>query len=126
MYPWPSLGGFLFQSSEHSIYGLDSGWSLSPSYSRQKPLGSATDVATTIAIGSRERSFELNLTVARFNALESLINTSVSFTDWNRPVPDSRNVFVAEVVPTISEQTSYIPGGIAQRKIRARVTLITT
>lgn len=125
MYPWPSFGGFLFKREEHILYGTDSGWVLTPSYQRAKPLGTATDVITTLSIGSRERTFEVNLSLARYTQLEAMINTTALFTDWNRPTPDSRQSFLSGISPVDPEVASYKPVGIYNRKIRAKITLIT-
>lgn len=123
-YPFPSLGGFNFYRYETAIYGSDTNWAKSPSYNSQRPLGSATNVSIALAIGSSERSFDVYLTQERFNALESLINTRVTFTDWKRPTPDSRVVFVTQVTPA-EEGWSFKPTDRANRKIRTRVSLVT-
>lgn len=124
MYPFPSFGGFQFKREETAVYGTDTGWNIVPAYSRQRPLGSAADAITTMSIGSADRSFELYLTPERFQILLSLINTKALFTDWNRPVPDSRNAFLAEVTQINTGLYSYKgPNGIT-RKILARVALV--
>lgn len=123
-YPWFSAGGFRFRREEMPIYGTDTGWLRTPSYNRQRPLGTSVDVVNAIAIGSAERSFEVNLTPARYAVLESLLNTQFLFTDWRRPIPDSRNAFLSEVAGTIQDQIGHRPDGIPQRKIRTRISLI--
>lgn len=123
-YPWASFSGFFFHREETAIYGTDIGWVKTPSYSRQRPLGTATDVITTLSIGSAERTFELHLTPARYTALESLLNSQGLFTDWTRPTPDSRQAFLAEVSP-LGDVISYSKDGTAIRKRHARVTLVT-
>lgn len=121
--PWASFGGFLFQRSEHIIWGTDAGWVRTPSYSRQRPFGSATDAITTIAIGSAERTFEIILTPSRFDSLEMLMNSKALFTDWGQP-PDSRVAFLTEVTP-VEDVVSYAPNvTYATRKRRTRITLI--
>lgn len=122
-YPWPSFGGFLFQRDETVIWGTDAGWEKAPTYNRQRPLGTSSDVITTLAIGSSERTFEAVFTVERFTALEGLLNTKAVFTDWGRPLPDSRNAFLSEVVP-IEDVISYFPDGVPKRKRRARLTFV--
>lgn len=125
MYPWPSFGGFLMKREEHIIYGTDTGWVLTPNYQRTRPLGTSTDVIITLSIGSKERSFEVNLSLARYNQLEAMVNTTALFTDWNRPIPDSRQAFLASVSPVDPEVVSYKPEGIYNRKIRTKITLVT-
>lgn len=121
-YPFAGFGGFQFRREEHALWGTDIGWALAPSYSRQRPLGSSSDVISALAIGSAERSFELHLTPERFDALQSLINTTGLFTDWTRPVPDSRMAFLTEVTP-IEDVISYDHLKSSQRKRRTKITL---
>lgn len=123
-YPWPSLGAFRFTREETPIYGTDIGWQATPSYSRQRPLGSTVDVITTLSIGSYERSFEVFLSQERFDAFFTLLNSSALFTDWKRPVPDSRQAFLSEVSRV--EQAGYgrKPNGLYKPKIRTRVVLV--
>lgn len=123
-YPWPSFGGFKFKREEHILWGSDSGWALAPSIAVGRPHGSATNVITTLAIGSAERTFEINLSVARFSALQLLLNSKAVFTDWGRPLPDSRMAFLSTVTPTDPELISNNPNGIANRKIRTKIALI--
>lgn len=123
-YPWPSLGGFKFEKDEQALWESDAGWIPSPNYVRQRPLGTASDVVTTLSIGSMERSFEVIMTPARFNALFTLLNTKVLFTDWTRPIPDSRQVFIAELQPQGDVVAKGFTEGVNRRKRRVRVTLI--
>jgi len=123
LYPWPSYGGFLFKRTEHEIWATDIGWVRSPSYSRDRPSGSDTDVVIALAIGSADRTFELVLTPARFDALEQLINTTAVLTDWGRPLPDSRLAFLTEVTP-LEDVISYSPDGTSIRKRRTRVAFV--
>lgn len=123
MYPWPSFGGFQFTRAETAIFGTDQGWALTPSYSRSRPLGSSTDVITTLSIGSADRTFECYLTQDRFTILLSLLNTKALFTDWKRPTPDSRSAFLSEVTQ-IDEGYSQVYTGPAKRLIRTRIVLI--
>lgn len=122
MYPYPSFGGFQFHKDE-SWYS-DTNWVKIPSYQRSRPLGSATDVAIALSIGSAERSFELYLTPTRFSQLEGMVNTTAQFTDRGRPIPDSRQAFLTEVTPN-QDVYSYQPTGIVGRKIPTKVTFIT-
>lgn len=122
-FPFAGFGGFLFRREEHSIWGTDVGWALTPAYNRTRILGSSTDVITTLSIGSAERTFELNLTPERFAALQSLLNTSGLFTDWGRPSPDSRMAFLSDVTP-LEDIISNDHLLTSQRKRRARVTLV--
>lgn len=122
-YPWPSYGGFRFKRDENAIWGTDNGWALAPNYNRQRPLGSASDVITTLSIGSAERTFECYLTIERFNALQGLLNTKALFTDWARPTPDSRQAFLSEVTP-VEESFGIKPDGLVKRKRRVRITFV--
>lgn len=114
----------MFRSHEHAIWGTDAGWTRLPSYARQRILGSSSDVITTLAIGSAERSFEVVLTPDRFNSLELLLSTKGLLTDWSNPTPDSRMAVLTEIV-AIEDVISDIPTGIAGRKRRARLTFVT-
>lgn len=122
MYPFPSFGGFNFQREEH--FYTDTNWVKSPSYQRSKPLGSSTDVAIALSIGSSERSFELYLSPTRFAQLEGMLNTKAVLTDWARPVPDSRQAFLTEVTAN-PDVYSYKPTGKVDRKIPTKITFIT-
>lgn len=124
MYPWPSLGGFQFKRDETVIWGTDTGWVRTPAYSRQRPLGSANDVIVALAIGSAERNFEVYLSTERYAALELLVNSIVVFTDWLRPIPDSRQVVVASIEPG-EEVVGVAVTGLKHRKVRTRINLIT-
>lgn len=123
MYPWPSFGGFSFRKEEHAIYGTDAGWTNAPTYARNRPLGSDSDVITALSIGSAERTFEIILTPERFAALFNLLNTKGLFTDWERPIPDSRQAFLSELVP-LANVISSDTRATAQRKRHCRVTFI--
>jgi hypothetical protein len=135
-YPWPSFGGFLFRLSEHAIWQTDTGWVISPTYVRQRPLGSGTDAIVTTAIGSSERSFDMLLDPQRLQSLQGLLNTKATFTDWRRPAPDSRPAFLAgiaivqDVIAKESKQNAVgstngsIGTYITRRKIQVRITLI--
>ena len=122
MYPYPSFGGFQFKRDEH--FYSDTNWVKTPSYQRQRPLGTGTDVAIALSIGSAERTFELYLTPTRFAQLEGMLNTTGLLTDWGRPIPDSRQAFLTEVTPS-SDVYSYKPTGITGRKIPTKLTFIT-
>lgn len=121
--PWAGFGGMQFNKEEHAIWGTDPGWNNAPKISRTSPLGSATDVMTALAIGSRDRVFEMFLTPARFEALRSLINTTGLFTDWERPIPDSRQAFLVNV-ESMENVISSDTHATKQRKIHTRVTLV--
>lgn len=122
MYPYPSFSGFQFKREEH--WYTDTNWTKSPNYQRTRPLGSATDNAIALSIGSAERSFELYLSPERYAQLEAMINTKGLLTDWGRPIPDSRQAFLTEVTPS-QDVYSYKPTGIVGRKIPTKITFIT-
>lgn len=123
-YPWASFGGFIFTREEHSIWGTDAGWFLSPSYARSRPLGSNYDVIAALSIGSAERSFEIILSAARLQALVTFTNTKQLFTDWGRPIPDSRQAFISEVVPLEELVSDSKRTGTRVRKYRTRIALV--
>lgn len=124
-YPWPSFStDFLFQRDEQPIFGTDTGWARAPSYSRSRPLGSATDSIVVLAIGSAIRSFECYLSPDRFDTLEGYINTSASFTDWERPTPDSRDAFLLQITPLDPDVRVVCSDGVTRKRIRTRVDLV--
>lgn len=122
-YPWPSFGGFVFRREEHIIWGTDVGWAESPSYSRQRPFGSETDSIISLAIGSAERQFEINLTPTRMAALRLMLNARALLTDWARPTPDSRMAFLTEITP-LEEVISFSREATAARKYRVRLAFV--
>jgi hypothetical protein len=107
-YPWPSFGGFLFQKNEEALWESDAGWVPAPTYDRQKPLGSATDVITALSIGSLERTFEIVIAPDRYRALFTMLNSAAVLTDWERPIPDSRPAFLTELTPLNSTISTRI------------------
>jgi fructose-1,6-bisphosphatase/inositol monophosphatase family enzyme len=122
-YPWAGFGAFLFQREEWPLPDTDTGWNRSPSINRSRPLGSATDDIVALAIGSAERSFECHLSPSRYAALEALVNTTNSFTDWSRPIPDSRSAYLAKVTQ-LAWVAALCSDGSTERKIRARIELV--
>src|SRR5262249_41975347 len=121
----PSLSGaFLFKREESPLYGTDLGWISNPQYVRQSPLGSSGDSIITTAIGSFDRTFEIYLSPERFNILQSLVNSSYEFTDWERPVPDSRQAFLASVIQLDITQRERKGTSQTDKAIRARVSLV--
>lgn len=125
-FPWPSFGSYLFRKTEQPVWGTDVGWVNSPTTSRNRPVGSTSDVITAISIGSAERTFELWMSVTRYENLRGLMNTRALFTDWLRPIPNSRNAYLADVIP-VSDGFSYDPfEDRTVRKKLVRVTLITS
>lgn len=123
MYPWPSFGTFIFGRRETEIFGTDQGWTLAPSYAQTRPVGTTVDHIIATAIGSATRTFECYLEQDRFDQLLNLLNTSAVFTDWERPIPDSRSAFLTEVSP--QEKTFHIDHlGLAKPVIRTRVSLL--
>lgn len=121
MYPWPSFGAFQFLREETAHFNTDAGWNLSPSYVTQRPLGSGTSVSVTTAIGSADRSFELTLAPARLALLQTFLNTVALFTDWSRPLPDSRLAKLTEV-----SSVDYGAGGpgFNLQRIRTKISLL--
>lgn len=125
MYPFPSFGAtFLFDREEGPIYQTDTRWGRDPSYTRSRPLGTATDSIVTIAVGSAVRQFECYLSPDRFAQLEVLMNTADSFTDWDRPTPGSRQAFLGRVSILDGDVAVRCSDGVTRKRIRALVELI--
>ncbi len=130
-YPWPSFGGFNFQRDERATFESDAGWALAPSYDRQRPFGTATDVITALSIGSAERTFECYLAPNRFAALLTMLNSRAVLTDWQRPIPDSRAAFMTECTPLGDSISSHSgrsqppsPSVTLLRKLHVRLTFV--
>jgi len=123
-YPWAGFGTFLFARDEQPIFGSDTGWDRDPSYSEQRPLGSAIDSIVTMALGSARRSFACYLSPDRFDALEALVNTAAAFTDWKRPTPDSRSAFLETLHPVDQYVMVVCSDGVTRRRIQATVALV--
>lgn len=122
-YPFAGFGSFLFQRDEWPLPGTDTGWNRSPSISRSRPLGAATDDIVALAIGSAERNFECHVTPARFAALEALVNTSGAFIDWGRPTPDSRTAYLQRLTQ-LGSVAAICEDGQTRRKVRVRLELV--
>lgn len=123
-YPFAGFGSFLFALEETAIFGTDTGWNLSPSVARQRPLGSASDTTKVLAVGSAERSFELWLSPDRFASLQALLLTTGQLVDWERPVPDARTALMLSIRQ--SEWAAVrCSDGTTQKRIRAAVAFIT-
>lgn len=122
-YPWPGFDTFLFTRDEAPITGSDTGWNQAPSYARSRPLGGTSDSIVTLAIGSAERTLEVFLSPDRFAALAALVNTSATFTDWERPTPDSRSAFLTSL-----QQQEFVAvrcsDGSTQKRIRTAINLV--
>ena len=118
-YPWPSFGAFFFKREESAHFETDAGWALTPAYVQQRPIGSTVDYIIATSIGSATRSFEVTLTYSRFLQLQQLINTIAVFTDWLRPLPDSRMAFLSEVTPL-----EQVANAALVRKLRVKISLV--
>lgn len=122
-YPWASFGSFLFARDEQPLFRTDSGWNRAPTVNRARPLGSATDSIVTLAVGSAVRSLEVYLSPSRFTALEALVNTSATFTDWERPTPNTGSAFLRRV-----RQLEWLAvkcdDGVTRKRIRTLVEFI--
>lgn len=124
MYPWPSFGTFVFTREEAILWGTDVGWVLAPSIAQNRAIGATRDNILATSIGSRTRSFEINLKPDRQAELESFLNTTALFTDWERPTPDSRQAFLLEVTPTDKFFTSNRLTGRPAIARRFRISLV--
>lgn len=124
MYPWPSFGTFVFTREEAILWGTDVGWVLSPSIAQARAIGATRDNILATTIGSRIRSFEIILKPDRQAVLEGFINTTALFTDWERPAPDSRQAFLAEVTPVDKFFTSNKLSGRPAIARRFRISLV--
>ncbi|KKL78763.1 hypothetical protein LCGC14_2021590 [marine sediment metagenome] len=125
-YPWPSFGAFHFKKSELPIMRTDSGWNAILSATEQRPLGTATSSIVVMAVGSQRRRFECYLAPDRFATLQALLNTTATFTDWDRPTPNSRQAFLRSVVqldrtPVLESRCAE---GVMPNSVRARVELV--
>ncbi|KKN05740.1 hypothetical protein LCGC14_1084330 [marine sediment metagenome] len=123
MFPWPGFSSILFTRDEIPIFGTDMGWQRLPSIDRTRALGSATDSIVTTAAGSATRSFEIYLSPTRLAALEALVNTTGTFTDWERPTPDSRSAFLRALL-NLERLTVKCNDGTTRQRFRVRVELI--
>lgn len=124
MYPWPSFGAFVFKREEAILWGSDVGWILAPSFAQNRPIGATRDNVLAISIGSRVRTFEINLEPDRQVAFEALLNTTALFTDWERPTPDSRLAYLSDVTPVDKFFHITRPGGTRTIARRFRISLI--
>jgi hypothetical protein len=122
-YPFAGFGSIFFADDERPLETSDSNWINEPSYARSRALGSAKDNIRTLAIGSAERSFEILMTASRYAAARALINTTATFTDWDRPTPDSRSAKLANV-RFVANVGVLCSDGATRRKIRCRWELI--
>lgn len=96
-YPWPGFGTFQFTRAERPLDGLGGGWNYTPAEARSRALGAYSDSVVLLNVGSGTRQFDCYLSPARFNQLRALLWTVDTFTDWDRPVPDSRPARLDEV-----------------------------
>ena len=122
-FPFAGFSSFLFTREEIPIFGTDLGWQRLPSIDRTRPLGSATDSIVTTAAGSATRAFELYLDPTRLAALEALVNTTATFTDWERPTPDSRSAFLSTLL-NLQRLAVKCHDGVTRQRFRVRVELI--
>lgn len=122
-YPWAGFGSFLFTREEQPLFGSDVGWQRLPSIDRSRPLGSATDSIVTLAVGSTTRAFECYLSPSRLSTLSGLVNTSATFTDWERPTPDSRSAFLRSLMP-LQKLAVVCDDGVTRQRLRVRVELV--
>lgn len=113
------FGTFTLGTTEQPQYGSYSGWVRKPKYFRQTPLGAAIDVVQLLGAASRSLTFELVLTLTRFQTLEALVGTTATWTD---PVDDTaRSAMLLTAVPV----AWYIPGATTgARKLRVAVELV--
>jgi hypothetical protein len=129
MYPWASFGTFKFRREETAHWETDAGWVTTPTFVQVRPLGSTKDHIIATSIGSKTRTFEMILEPDRFDALLSMVNTVASFTDWTRPIPDSRQAFLVEVsaltnIFHFDSKGRVGRGGRISRGVHTRVSLV--
>lgn len=129
MYPWASFGEMKFRREETAQWETDAGWVMTPTYMQQKILGSMVDYIVATGIGSATRTFEMILEPDRYELLRSKLNTTAQFTDWTRPLPDSRMAFLSEV--TLMTNIFHFDskgrvgrGGRISRGVHIKVTLL--
>lgn len=121
-YPWPSIGTFIFTREETALDGLGGQWSDAPSEARSRAAGAVTDTIVLLAIGSPTREFACMLAPERFAELRGHLYASVAFTDWERPVPNARQVRLDAVVNEGSVAV-LCSDGQTRRRIRTRIRL---
>lgn len=126
MFPWPSFGSFNFKQAETAHFGTDVGWIPTPTFIRQKTLGSLSDSILFTTQGSDERTFEVTFDPDRYAELLALIGTVANFTDWTRPVPDSRQAMLMLLTPMEFQIAVRRENGYTYRKIRTRISLVST
>ena len=121
-YPWPSFGSFLFTREEQPIFGSDTGWGRELVVARAALLGAVGDSAIITGVRAAVRSFEAHLSPQRFTALEALLGTSATFTDWQSPDPDTRAALLTGV-DRIQLVTVYCSDGVTRQRWRSRISL---
>lgn len=126
MYPFPSIGTFLFKrsDSEVAIFESDEGWQLKPRISNIPLLGSPINSVQLLGFGSQERIFEIYLSPSRYSELKARIGTTAEFTDWEQPVPTSRNAFLSGVNANGGPVQVTCSDGITRFRYRVTITLI--
>lgn len=123
-YPFPGFGTFMFQRSEWPLFGTDTGWNRELSVAQARPLGSSRDSVVTLAAGSQVRSFECLLTPTRYAELLALLNTTATFVDWERPVPNSQSAFLKTVTQSEWLRSANPDDTGTRKRIRTRVELV--
>lgn len=122
-YPWPSFGSFIFRRDESPMFGTDLGWQRSHSFAREQVIGGKSDSVVHMSAGSPERTFECWLSPDRLAEFEAQVGTRKTFTDWQRPEPDSRPAVLSEVRRQ-DEGAVRCSDGETRRKIRIRVRMV--
>lgn len=122
-YPWSGFASIVFTATEQPILGTDTGWKRKPVRDRNPNLGSAIDSIVTLAIGSAERSWEAHFEPERLAALEALMGSTDTLTDWISPQPDSRAAYL-ELVDPGQSVAMICTDGSTRRKIRAKLMFV--
>lgn len=114
----------MFSRPETVRFGTDAGWVRQAHFNVQSPLGSAVDNITTLALGSLTRSFEVVLSPDRYAELAALLNVTSSFTDWQRPLPDSRPAVMMDMDPLEYLIQVNPRNGATEQRIRTKLTFL--
>lgn len=125
-YPWASFGAFVFQPEEVALDGVGGSWNYDPHESRMAAVGGISDSVQTISIGSAVRQFDCYLSPARVVELRGYVGQTALFTDWARPLPDSRSARLDTVGQGefVASQNLDVPGG-TDRRVKTTIRLST-
>lgn len=125
-YPWASFGAFTFAPWETALDLVGGSWNFQLNESRQAAVGGIVDSIQLISISSGRRQFDCFMSPARVDALRAYVGTVGLFTDWARPLPDSRQARLDGIATGdfIAVANLDVPGG-TDRRVKVTITLST-